>query len=230
MRRESKNCSGLKHCWYGPSPVIVLVYHNFTSSNISNQRSARKIHQKYDVGTGRHASSRPQPHNSRFMVKFTRVVDCMNILDCEKKICCYLWAEEERILSAFTRRMIEIAAVAGAHGSSTSPIAAINAMNLLAIALDRHGLIADMTDAVDGVFDNEITIKDNRLFIRDRDARALLKKAIKQLKTHRLIPLALKPFIVRRRDKLPLVLRIWPFAGPVHLTLGSAFSSISCNY
>jgi predicted carbohydrate-binding protein with CBM5 and CBM33 domain len=53
-----------------------------------------------------------------------------------------LRAEEERILSSFTRRLIEIAAVAAAHGSISSPTAALNAMRLPAIALDQHGFIS----------------------------------------------------------------------------------------
>ena len=47
-----------------------------------------------------------------------------------------LSAEEERILASFTRRLIEIAAVAGARRSGTSPAAALNAMRLPAIALE----------------------------------------------------------------------------------------------
>ena len=47
-----------------------------------------------------------------------------------------LCAEEECILASFTQRLIEIAAVAGARGSGTSPTAALNAMRLPAMALD----------------------------------------------------------------------------------------------
>jgi hypothetical protein len=39
-------------------------------------------------------------------------------------------AEEERILASFTRRLVEIAAVAGARGSATSATAVLNAMRL----------------------------------------------------------------------------------------------------
>ena len=40
---------------------------------------------------------------------------------------CGLQAEEERILASFTRRLIEIATVSGAHETASSPIAALNA-------------------------------------------------------------------------------------------------------
>ena len=78
-----------------------------------------------------------------------------------------LRAEEERILASFTRRLIEIAAVARAHGSGTSPTAALNAMRLPAIALDQHGFVAEVNAAAEAVFDNDFRIKDRRLFVRD---------------------------------------------------------------
>ena len=53
---------------------------------------------------------------------------------------CNLTAEGGRILASFTRRLIEIAAVAAARGSAPSPTVALNAMRLPAIALDQHGL------------------------------------------------------------------------------------------
>ncbi len=126
-----------------------------------------------------------------------------------------LRAEEERILASFTRHLIEIAAVARSRGSGTSPTAALNAMRLPAIALDRDGYVADVNVAADAVFDSNIKIKDRRLYIRDPDSRALLKEAIDQLNTSpRAYSLALEPVIVPRKDKLPVIVRIWPFEGP----------------
>src|ERR1700732_2880878 len=128
-----------------------------------------------------------------------------------------LGAEEERILASFTRRLIEIAAVAGAHGSVSSPTAALNAMRLPAIALDQHGFVADVNAAAETVFDNDVKIKDRRLFVRDPAALALLKEVIDQLRTSpRLNPLATDPIIVQRRDKMPVIVRIWPFDWAAH--------------
>jgi hypothetical protein len=81
---------------------------------------------------------------------------------------------------SFTRRLIEIAA---ARGSGTSPTAALHAMRLPAIALDRHGFVAGVNAAAEAIFDNDFRIKDRRLFVRDPDARARLNDAIDQLKT-----------------------------------------------
>jgi DNA-binding CsgD family transcriptional regulator len=135
----------------------------------------------------------------------------MTVLDVNSEIC-DLRAEEERILASFTQRLIEIAAVSGAHETAASPIAALNAMRLPAIALDQHGLVADVNAAADAVFDQNINIKDRRLFVRNPDARTLLKNAVDQLKAlPRLDSLALEPVIVPRMDKLPVIVRIWPF-------------------
>jgi DNA-binding CsgD family transcriptional regulator len=126
-----------------------------------------------------------------------------------------LRAEEECVLASFTQRLIEIAAVSGARGSGTSPTAALNAMHLPAIALDQHGFVADVNAAADAVFDHNIKIKDKRLFVRDPDARTLLKEAVDQLKDlPRLAPF--EPVIVPRMEKLPVIVRIWPFDGPAH--------------
>jgi DNA-binding CsgD family transcriptional regulator len=128
-----------------------------------------------------------------------------------------LGAEEERILASFTRRLIEMAAVAGARGSGASPAAALNAMRLPAIALDQHGFVTEVNAAAEAIFDNDFRIKDRRLFVRDPEASALLKDAIDQLKTSpRLNPLATNPIVVQRKDKLPVIVRTWRFDGAAH--------------
>ena len=139
----------------------------------------------------------------------------MTVLEMDSETGNNLRAEEERILASFTRHLIEIAAVARSRGSGTSPTAALNAMRLPAIALDRDGYVADVNVAADAVFDSNIKIKDRRLYIRDPDSRALLKEAIDQLNTSpRAYSLALEPVIVPRKDKLPVIVRIWPLEGP----------------
>ncbi|MGA7383958.1 MAG: helix-turn-helix transcriptional regulator [Methylocella sp.] len=140
----------------------------------------------------------------------------MNFLDMNSEVW-NLRAEEERILASFTRRLIEIAAVAGAHGSVPSPTAALNAMRLPAVALDQHGFVTDVNAAAETIFDNDIKVKDRRLFVRDPAARALMKGVVDQLRTSpSLNPLATDPIIVPRRDKLPVIVRTWRFDGAAH--------------
>ncbi|MGI8569427.1 MAG: hypothetical protein ACR2KT_10335, partial [Methylocella sp.] len=93
----------------------------------------------------------------------------MNFFDMNSEVC-NLRAEEERIRASFTRRLIEIAAVAG-YGSATAPTAALDAMCLAAVALDQDGFVADVNAAAEAIFDNDVKIKDRRLFVRDSAAR-----------------------------------------------------------
>ena len=139
-----------------------------------------------------------------------------------------LRVEEECILASFTGRLIEIASAAGASGSGTSPTAALNAMRLPAMALDQHGFVADVNAAADAVFDQNIKLKDKRLFVRDPDARTLLKEAIDQLKDlPRLAPF--EPVIVPRTDKLPVIVRIWPFDGSAQTPVQEVRALLTLN-
>jgi DNA-binding CsgD family transcriptional regulator len=130
---------------------------------------------------------------------------------------CHLATEEERVLATFTRHLIQIAVVAGARGTGTSATGALNTMHLPAIALDRRGFIVDVNAAADAVFDNDVKIMDKRLFVRDVEARALLKASLDELTNPaKLKTLIAEPIIVQRPDKLPVILRIWPFDGAAH--------------
>ena len=141
----------------------------------------------------------------------------MNFFDMNSEVC-NLRGEEERILASFTRRLIEIAGVAGGHGSASAPTAALDVMRLPAIALDQDGFVADVNAAAEAIFDTDVKIKDRRLFVRDAAARVLLNEAIDHVKTSPpLGPLPTGPIIVQRQDKLPVIVRIWRFGGAAPL-------------
>jgi hypothetical protein len=89
---------------------------------------------------------------------------------------CESHLEKERSLASFTHHLIEIAVVSGACGSDTSAIAVLNAMRLPAMALDRHGFVVDANAAAEVVFDDNIRIKDRRLFVRDLRAHSYLRE------------------------------------------------------
>jgi len=153
----------------------------------------------------------------------------MTMLEINSDVC-QLRAEEERILASFTRRLIEIAAVAGARGSGTSATDALNTMRLPAIAVDRRGFIVDVNAAADAVFDNDVKIKDKRLFVRDLEARAVLKAALDELANPaKLKALIAEPIIVQRPDKLPVILRIWPFEAAPHSAEQDVHALVTLN-
>lgn len=131
---------------------------------------------------------------------------------------CQLRTEEDRILASFSRRLIEIAAGSGSVGSGSSAIAALNMMRLPAIALDGRGFVIGTNAAADAVFDEDIKIKDKRLFVRDLAARALLKASLDDLtNSAKLKFLISEPVIVQRPDKLRVIVRIWPFGGSANV-------------
>ena len=133
---------------------------------------------------------------------------------------------EERILAAFTQRLIEIAAT-GARGTATSATTTLNAMRLPAISLDKHGFVIDANAAAEVVFDDNISIKHRRLFVRDTGSRTLLQEAINQLSS--LNAWALEPVVVPRMDKLPVIVRIWPCEGPSHPPAHEARALLTLN-
>ena len=63
-----------------------------------------------------------------------------------------------------------------AHGQSATSL--LNSMHLPAIALDRCGFVVDVNAAAAAVFDDDVKVKDKRLFVRDLEARAVLKASL----------------------------------------------------
>jgi DNA-binding CsgD family transcriptional regulator len=134
----------------------------------------------------------------------------MNFFDMNSEIC-NLRAEEERILASFTRRLIEIAAAVEPGAAGRPPAAALNMLRLPAICIDQQGSVVDVNTAAEGLFDDNLKIKERRLFVRDSEARGLLRDALENLRTStRIRPLVSEPVIVQRQDKLPVIIRIWP--------------------
>jgi hypothetical protein len=100
----------------------------------------------------------------------------------------------------------------------------------MALKLDQHGFVADVNAAAETIFDNDVKIKDRRLFVRDPAARALLKEVIDQLRTSpRLNPLATEPIIVQRKNKMPVIVRIWPFDWAAHLPAQEVRALLTLN-
>ncbi len=136
----------------------------------------------------------------------------MNLLETTSKHC-GLRAEEERILASFTRRLIEISAATAGRAADTpaAATAALNMMRVPSIMLDAEGFVADSNAAAETIFDEDINIKDGRIYLRDSASRTLLKEAIDNLRASpRANPLIAEPIVVQRKDKLPVIIRVWP--------------------
>jgi DNA-binding CsgD family transcriptional regulator len=125
-----------------------------------------------------------------------------------------LACEEKRAVAAFTRRIAEIAVLTrGTVGDLNSPDP-LNILSLPALLLDLDGFVVKNNDAANQLFDNELRVRQRRIFIRDADARDKLRIYVDQFEyaAPQVTP-SIEPIIVPRQDRLPVLLRIWPMEG-----------------
>ncbi len=136
-----------------------------------------------------------------------------NITFCLDKIA--LDGEEARVLSAFTHRLSEIATLSRSEIIPSSSNNALNMLSKPAVLLDVDGFAVGANVAAVAIFNADLRIMDRRLYIRDIEARAKFHACAAELKgSPNLLAPPLDPLIVRRREKLPILLRIWPIAAP----------------
>lgn len=122
--------------------------------------------------------------------------------------------EEKRILAAFTRRVAEIAVLARSAVNDLKLTDPLNILYQPALLLDLDGFVVQANDAAATSFDDNIGVRKKRLFIRDATARAKLHIYVYQFESEASpITSLVEPIIVPRRDKLPILMRVWPIEG-----------------
>lgn len=120
-------------------------------------------------------------------------------------------AEEARILAAFSRRLIEIAALSHTATNKAPARDPLNILRQPAALLDHDGSVVTVNAAAEAMFDNDVRVKDGRIVIRDSEARHSLQACLDQLReVSAQTPSISEPIIAHRRDKLPVILRVWP--------------------
>lgn len=126
-----------------------------------------------------------------------------------------LEAEEGRILATFSRRLIEIAALSRSGIKDATASDTLNVLRQPALLLDVGGYIAQSNAALEEILDSDIRVKDRRLCIRDIDARNTLQAFVDRMRNSPMngVP-AIEPIVVPRRDKLPIIIRVWPIEHP----------------
>jgi DNA-binding CsgD family transcriptional regulator len=125
-----------------------------------------------------------------------------------------LECEEKRILSAFTRRVIEVAAFSRWELLDAGSPDPLNMLSQPALLLDLDGFVVDVNSAAAAIFNSDIKVRERRLLIRDLEARSKLRVYLDQCE-HSTLQRApcVEPIIIPRQDKLPALLRIWPIEG-----------------
>jgi DNA-binding CsgD family transcriptional regulator len=91
---------------------------------------------------------------------------------------------------------------------------ALQLVHQAALALDRAGAVLGMNPAAEQMFDDEFRVRNRRVFLRDKKARAALDSFIQQMQaTPDTAALPAAPIIVHRERKRPLIIRILPVHG-----------------
>lgn len=125
-------------------------------------------------------------------------------------------ATEKLALAKLSQRLTETATLSKAVGRLvlSGMTNALHHVHQPALALDRLGFVIDTNAMATVIFDDEIRIRNRRLFVRDKQAKLTLDRFIDQLRTTpdtAALPAA--PIVVRREAKQPVVIRILPVDG-----------------
>jgi DNA-binding CsgD family transcriptional regulator len=122
-----------------------------------------------------------------------------------------LIGDNARLETAYDRRLPEIAALPPLSPPQSS-YKSLNVLRQPALLMDDEGCVIEANLAAETVFGPDIQIRDRRLVVRDAAARARLQAILTGLgdaSKERGAPS--EPIVVPRQEKLPILLRIWPF-------------------
>jgi DNA-binding CsgD family transcriptional regulator len=125
-------------------------------------------------------------------------------------------ALELAALGRLSRRLTETATLSKAVGGLvlTGMTNALNLVKQPAIAVDRLGFVIEVNPLAAETFDDEIRIRNRRLFVRDRSAKSALEALTDQIRnTADVAALRASPIVVRREAKSPVVIRVLPVDG-----------------
>jgi DNA-binding CsgD family transcriptional regulator len=113
-------------------------------------------------------------------------------------------------------RLTEVATLSAAVGRIALSSAA-NALNLVrypAISINRFGFVLDLNEAAAKLFDDELRVKNRRMFISDRQARGLLEELLNAFQIASDVDaFPSEPIVVRRRGKASVLMRLLPIHG-----------------
>jgi DNA-binding CsgD family transcriptional regulator len=121
--------------------------------------------------------------------------------------------DEVKALSKVSVRLTEAATLSTVVGRSaiTGITNALDLIQIATIAVGRFGTVIGMNSQADACLGQELTIRNNRLMLRDRQANAELTRLIDQLDhTSDLLTMPSSPIVMRRIDKRPIVIHMQP--------------------
>jgi DNA-binding CsgD family transcriptional regulator len=123
---------------------------------------------------------------------------------------------DKRLLGSIAARMTETATLSWAVGRAalTGMTNALELVHQPALALGRSGRVLDMNRLGARLLDNDIYVREGRLFVRDRRAAAMLDALVDQLRTTSdMAVLSAAPIVALREGRRPLVMTVLPIDG-----------------
>jgi len=121
--------------------------------------------------------------------------------------------EDKRILAQISRRLSEAATLSKAVSRSvlTGTANALDLVQQPAMIVDRLGFVLDTNAAAEGLFDSEIRVRNRRLCVADKHARAQFEHFVDAIRVASdTDPLPPGPIVVQRQTKPPVLIRILP--------------------
>jgi DNA-binding CsgD family transcriptional regulator len=120
---------------------------------------------------------------------------------------------DKEILGPLSQRLTEAATLSTAVGRIALS-ATTNALNMVrrpAIAIDRFGIVLDANGATDAIFNDDLYIRNGRLYLRDRLSASMLDRFLQCLaSTSDYDAVQFGPIVVRRETGRPVLIQVLP--------------------
>jgi DNA-binding CsgD family transcriptional regulator len=127
--------------------------------------------------------------------------------------------EDKAKLAFLSSRLTEVATLSTLIGrvAITSATNVLGLVNKPAIAIDRRGFILDVNQHADAIFDDEVYVRDRRLWIADRPSKLRFENFLGELidQPHR-EPSTCGPLLIARRRSSTIIGRAFPVPAAAH--------------
>jgi hypothetical protein len=121
----------------------------------------------------------------------------------------------KQALSKLSGHLSEVATLSSIVGRSilAGSTQTLNHIRQPALGIDRNGFVLTANDRAEKLFDDDIHIRDRRVFVRDRQASQLLDRVLDRLRvTSDLAEVPGEPIVIRRERRASVIARLMPIA------------------
>ncbi len=120
---------------------------------------------------------------------------------------------DKRLIGLLSPHLTEVATLATTIGRTALAAATdtLHSIRQAAVAIDRLGFVLGANASAEMVFDDELRVRNRRLFFADADARKQFDTLTDRMRvTPDFVPLSVEPFVASRKARRPVVVRVLP--------------------